>query len=144
MSSKIVLFVILLQNLWAAPQWTLTKKMEAKGQIQINVLTWKKGKRTQIYRPEKMPYGMTRQKLISIDGKSLWLTSWPNNGQSLVYRIFDPEIKNTPLCEIISYSDKTELRLKDKNLELLVVEDMPELGQKNMSPKKTWAHCRKL
>ncbi len=127
-----------------SPEWSLSKEMISKGKGKIQKLTWAKGKRKMVYLPSELPFGMVKEVTQDIAGKKVWITMWPKNGQSVTYRIFDPDIRNTPLCEVDSFSDETRLRIKKKALEIEVLPKFSTPGStKSAKVKKQWVTCRK-
>ena len=138
MKSIFLIITLLLYSLPTLANWELSTKLEPINQSSRHVLTWTKVKRQQLYRPQILPFGMSLFEKVQINNRTLFVTTWPYNGQSVVYRIFDPEIKNTPLCEVQSYSDKTNLRTNRKTIQIHIIKD-PRAPDKEST--KEWFFC---
>ena len=90
-----------------------------------------------IYKPEKPPFGMGKKQILEINGHTLAMTLWPDGAYMMVIRVFDPQVSEKPLCEVVSFAEGLKVRLVDN-----VVEVEKALDQKRTKKfVKQWEKC---
>jgi hypothetical protein len=145
MSIKIPFTIVLtfLIAISSQAEWQVKKVPKKLSDKTLWQLHFTQGKRRIIYTPRKGSERVLNIEEKTINGRKYFVTGWSYGGRSMQFRVFDPSIKNTPLCEFISFGESSELRLNKNTLQALKVPD--RLGVDNpKSLKDSWVSCRIL
>jgi len=107
-------------------------------EVDRSVLFFNSGEVTKKYAPAEAPLGLVDSKLFSFSKRKFFLTSWPKGGQSVLFRVFDMSKEQpVPICEIVSYSETSKLKIKNGALYLLKSGD-------SQTAKPKWSLCGEL
>lgn len=90
------------------------------------------------YSPQKIPWGSYKQKEVVIQGQTYFITYWSTGFQNIHFKIFNPNIGTSPLCEFMSDLEETQLKYKNNKLEYQVGERDSKKNQIN----KSWKTCK--
>lgn len=140
----IILLTVALAFSWGAEsEWKIKKVPQKLSDKTLWQLEFTQGKRRLIYRPQTGSKRVLNINEKVVNGKQYFLTGWSHGGRSMQFRIFDPSVKNSPLCEFYTFGESTELRLKKNILQALKVPD--RLGVENPENlEDSWVNCREL
>lgn len=119
--------------------WEVTVKPEPKNEIIRSIVEFKNKSLSVTYRPQLPPYGLVSHKRLVFGKRVLFLTGWAHGAHSVLFRVFYPEKnKKHPLCEMISFSEKSDLQIKNKVLKIKITPEDSGV------PKSEWALCYSL
>lgn len=123
----------------SSPAWSLTSHLtqEEGGRITRHKLTFTSGSEQVIYVPAQPPFGVVSEERVRLNGKYYFLTGWAHGGATMMFRVFEPEGHQAqPLCQKVSLSEESQLRVKNSRLEILITVE----GQQ----KPGWVECKNL
>ncbi len=124
-------------------EWQVKKVPKKLSDKTLWQLHFTQGKRRLVYTPQKGSERVLNIEEKTVSGRKYFITGWSYGGRSMQFRVFDPSIKNTPLCEFVSFGESSDLKVNKNTLQALKVPD--RLGVANpKSQKDSWVHCRIL
>lgn len=100
----------------------------------VSQLTFSNKEKKFTYSPKSRAFGFVESESKVLGNRNLILTIWAHGVRSVILRVFEPEKANTPICEVVSQSDKSDLRIVDNHLQL-------SIAQENMHEHK-WVECK--
>jgi hypothetical protein len=126
----------------SSKKWSVEIKKQQKDSTTITELAFKLDKKRLRYIPEKGSLWVLNIEETVIENNQYFLTGWSNGSRNLLFRVFDPNISTSPICEIISFSDKAKLRSFQGYLQIRIT---PDTNYSEKVPQKVeWKNCRKL
>ncbi len=138
---KIMFYFLVFSLLFASPvfaqNWNATARLEnlTDSKVKISVIQFTEGSQSVTYKPTEVPFGnVDIEKVIFKNKSPLFITAWAHGAKTIMFRIFDPaNFGSQTLCEIISFGETTELRIRDNKMQLKIYND------ENDQP--TWEDC---
>lgn len=133
-----------------AQLWAMSTRYETakKSKDKQSVVQFNKGKLSVVYRPTAPPYGVVIEEKAVINNQNYFITGWAHGARSVMFKIFEPEaFAAKPLCEVISFSEETELRIVNNKLEIKVADDSPDTisdSDELPSESEKWVVCSDL
>jgi len=117
--------------------WNATARLEnlPDSKVKVSVIQFSLGDQSVTYRPAEVPFGNVDIEKVIFKGKpAMFITAWAHGAKTIMFRVFDPSQSGAhPICEIISFGESTEMRIRNKKFQLKVYND------ENDQP--TWEDC---
>ena len=129
------------------PVWTAKLKRDTSMPLekdmlkQALVLSFKDKKGTvKNYKIRKSPKGLAKKMTLIVENRELHFTYWPNGAQAQLLRVFEPSVSEDPICEEITFSANSSVRIVNGILEVEVYPDPRRHKKKIVSQ---WKPCGK-
>ena len=121
--------------------WSLSSHYEKNPDSGINhsVVEFKTDSNTRKeYRPQQSPWGMVDNQRFVIGESTYFATAWAKGASSVLYRVFDMSKNRTePVCEVISFAEKTKMRLSNSYIQIQILKDKND-------ERAVWKNCIKV
>lgn len=133
----VILSALVFSSVSFAKNWNVSSRYETRknSDIKQSVIQFTKDSENVVYRPSEPPLGSVEmQKVVFKDKPVLFVTTWAAGSRNVLFRVFSPDTHGaTPICEVSSFGETTQLQIKEGQLQLSVYTEGSE--------KATWENC---
>lgn len=142
MGNRLLLYFLFLlsPNFAWAEVWSLHSEnvpVEKNSKLNKSLLKFKPSTGAElVYTPASQPWVYIKHSKSVVRGDTYYITQWLGGARNVHYKIFNPDKGSTPVCEITSDAEKTQLRFYEGKLQIKhgTMTDLKRI-------KHTWVDC---